>query len=102
MKQIGISGYTRNKGIAILMEQPYPGRGGRHRRTQSYGQSPDFSLSPRQALRAESVISGATAIDINIDEIQSDLSSFLKLIQEGNILVLLQDDRPIAEIKLIK
>jgi hypothetical protein len=23
MKQIGISGYTRNKGIAILMEQPY-------------------------------------------------------------------------------
>ncbi|MEG4849681.1 hypothetical protein QUB10_02085 [Microcoleus sp. B5-D4] len=50
MKQIGISGYTRNKGIAILMEQPYPGRGGRHRRTQSYGQRPDFSLSPRQAL----------------------------------------------------
>jgi len=29
MKQIGISGYTRNKGIAILMEQPHPGRGGR-------------------------------------------------------------------------
>jgi len=23
------------------MEQPYPGRGGRHRRTQSYGQRPD-------------------------------------------------------------
>ncbi|MEG4444689.1 hypothetical protein QUB47_21740 [Microcoleus sp. AT9_B5] len=51
---------------------------------------------------AESVISSATAIDINIDEIQRDLSSFLKLIQEGNILVLLQDDRPIAEIKPIK
>jgi hypothetical protein len=51
MKQIGISGYTRNKGIAILMEQPYPGRGGRHRRTQSYGQrQPGFNLSPRQAL----------------------------------------------------
>ena len=28
--------------------------------------------------------------------------SFLKLIQDGNILVLLQDDRPIAEIKPIK
>lgn len=41
MKQIGISGYTRNKGIAILMEQPYPGTGGRHRRTQSYGHSTD-------------------------------------------------------------
>jgi len=58
--------------------------------------------SPPLSSRAESVISGATAIDINIDEIQSDLSSFLKLIQEGNILVLLQDDRPIAEIKPIK
>jgi hypothetical protein len=51
MKQIGIFGYTRNKGIAILMEQPHPGRGGRHRRTQSYGQrQPYFNLSPRQAL----------------------------------------------------
>jgi Immunity protein 30 len=57
---------------------------------------------PPLSSRAESVISGATAIDINIDEIQRDLSSFLKLIQEGNILVLLQDDRPIAEIKPIK
>ena len=51
MKQIGISGYTRNKGITILMEQPHPGTGGRHRRTQSYGQrQPYFNLSPRQAL----------------------------------------------------
>jgi len=50
MKQIGISGNTRNKGIAILMEQLYPGTGGRHRRTQSYGQRPDLSLSPRQTL----------------------------------------------------
>ncbi|MCU0544039.1 MAG: Imm30 family immunity protein [Oscillatoriaceae cyanobacterium Prado104] len=58
--------------------------------------------SPPLSSRAESVISGATAIDINIDEIQSDISSFLKHIQEGNILVLLQDDRPIAEIKPIK
>jgi hypothetical protein len=37
--------------------------------------------SPPLSSRAESVISGATAIDINIDEIQSNLSSFLKLIQ---------------------
>jgi hypothetical protein len=58
--------------------------------------------SPPLSSRAESVISGATAIDINIDEIQSDISSFLKHIQEGKILVLLQDDRPIAEIKPIK
>ncbi|MEG4804246.1 Imm30 family immunity protein [Microcoleus sp. ARI1-B5] len=58
--------------------------------------------SPPLSSRAESIISGATALDINIDEIQSDISSFLKHIQEGNILVLLQDDRPIAEIKPIK
>ena len=58
--------------------------------------------SPPLSSRAESVISGATAIDINIDEIQGDFLSFLKKIQEGNILVLLQDDRPIAEIKPIK
>lgn len=58
--------------------------------------------SPPLSSRAESVIAGATALDIDIDEIQSDLSSFIKLIQEGNILVVLQDDRPIAEIKPIK
>ena len=58
--------------------------------------------SPPLSSRAESVISGATAIDINMDEIQSDILSFLKHIQDGNILVLLQNDRPIAEIKPIK
>ncbi|MCW6052755.1 hypothetical protein K4039_22435 [Lyngbya sp. CCAP 1446/10] len=58
--------------------------------------------SPPLSSRAESIISGATAIDINIDEIQSDVLSFIKHIQEGNILVLLQNDRPIAEIKPIK
>ncbi|MBC6434593.1 hypothetical protein FM036_30295 [Nostoc sp. HG1] len=58
--------------------------------------------SPPLSSRAESVISGATAIDINIDEIQSDILSFIKHIQDGNILVLLQNDRPIAEIKPIK
>lgn len=40
-------------------------------------------------------------IEINIDDIQSDTSSFIKLIQEGNILVIVQGDRPIAEIKPI-
>ena len=58
--------------------------------------------SPPLSSRAESVISGATAININMDEIQRDILSFLKHIQEGNILVLLQNDRPIAEIKPIK
>lgn len=54
MKGKGVPGYTRDKGIAIHMEQPHPGVGGRHRRTQSYGQrQTDLSLSPRQALARE-------------------------------------------------
>lgn len=40
-------------------------------------------------------------ISIQIDDIEQDISGFLKLIQEGNILVLMQADRPIAEIKPI-
>jgi hypothetical protein len=45
--------YTRDRGIAIMMEHPIPGSGGRHRQTLSYGQSPDPSLSPRQTLAKE-------------------------------------------------
>lgn len=48
-----ISGYTRNMGIAIMMEHPIPGAGGRHRQTLSYGQSPDLNLLPRQVLARE-------------------------------------------------
>ena len=48
-----VSGYTRNLGIAIMIEHPIPGAGGRHRQTLSYGQSPDLSLQPRQALARE-------------------------------------------------
>lgn len=40
-------------------------------------------------------------ISIQIDDIEQDISGFLKLIQEGNIFVLMQADRPIAEIKPI-
>jgi len=48
-----ISDYTRNMGIAIMMEHPIPGAGGRHRQTLSYGQSPDLRLPPRQVLARE-------------------------------------------------
>lgn len=48
-----VSGYTRNLGIAIMMEHPIPGAGGRHRQTLSYGQSPDLNLKPRQVLARE-------------------------------------------------
>ncbi len=51
--QAKVSGYTRNRGIAIMMEHPSPGMGGRHRQTLSYGQTPDLRLSPRQALARE-------------------------------------------------
>ncbi len=48
-----VSGYARNLGIAIMMEHPIPGAGGRHRQTLSYGQSPDLNLLPRGVLARE-------------------------------------------------
>jgi uncharacterized Zn-binding protein involved in type VI secretion len=48
-----VPGYTRDTGISIMMEQPMPGTGGRHRKTQSYGNPPDLSLSPRQMMARE-------------------------------------------------
>ncbi|NER05508.1 MAG: type II toxin-antitoxin system Phd/YefM family antitoxin [Okeania sp. SIO3C4] len=40
-------------------------------------------------------------ITLNIDEIQQNLSEFIKLIQEGNSLIITQADKPIAEVKPI-
>ncbi|MGL4497520.1 MAG: type II toxin-antitoxin system Phd/YefM family antitoxin [Planktothrix sp.] len=40
-------------------------------------------------------------ITLNIDDIQHNLSEFIKLIQEGNSLIITQADQPIAEIKPI-
>ena len=40
-------------------------------------------------------------ITLNIDDIQQNLSGFIKLIQEGNSLIITQADQPIAEIKPI-
>jgi hypothetical protein len=48
-----VSGYKRNLGIAIMMEHPIPGSGGRHRQTLSYGQTPDLNLQPRKVLAKE-------------------------------------------------
>lgn len=48
-----VPGYTTGMGIAMMMEHPVPGQGGRHRQTISYGQLPDISLSPRNALARE-------------------------------------------------
>jgi len=48
-----VSGYVRDLGIAITIEHPIPGVGGRHRQTLSYGQSPNLDLLPRQVLARE-------------------------------------------------
>jgi hypothetical protein len=48
-----VSGYTRDAGIAIMMDHPVPGAGGRHRQTSSYGKSPNLNLSPRDVLSEE-------------------------------------------------
>jgi filamentous hemagglutinin len=48
-----VPGYTRNEGIAINMDHPHPGTGGRHRQTESYGKAPNLDLSPRQVLARE-------------------------------------------------
>ncbi len=40
-------------------------------------------------------------ITLNIDDIQQNLSGFIKLIQEGNSLIITQANQPIAEIKPI-
>ena len=55
-----VPGYTRDEGIAMNMEQPTPGAGGRHRLTSSYGTSPDLSVSPRDALAGD--VSNARSI----------------------------------------
>jgi filamentous hemagglutinin len=49
MEQHGVS---RNDGIAINMEQPVPGTGGRHRETFTYGTTADAKMAPREALAA--------------------------------------------------
>jgi hypothetical protein len=53
MKGKKVQGYTRDRGIAIWMEHPYPGARGRHRRTLSFARKPNLNLSPRQTLARE-------------------------------------------------
>ncbi|MBW8201968.1 RHS repeat-associated core domain-containing protein, partial [Flagellimonas abyssi] len=50
MKSKGIS---TGEGVSMNMEQPYPGVGGRHRRTASYGRKSDASISARLSLATD-------------------------------------------------
>jgi len=45
-------GVSKKDGIAINMEHPHPGSGGRHRETFTYGTQADVNMSPRDALAA--------------------------------------------------
>ncbi|KQM23101.1 hypothetical protein ASE73_02440 [Sphingomonas sp. Leaf24] len=47
-----LEGVSRGDGIAINMEQPVPGVGGRHRATFTYGTQADIAMTPREALAA--------------------------------------------------
>ncbi|WP_284777593.1 PAAR-like domain-containing protein [Agrobacterium sp. lyk4-40-TYG-31] len=45
-------GVAKKDGVAINMEQPTPGSGGRHRSTFTYGNQADMNMTPRDALAA--------------------------------------------------
>lgn len=45
-------GVAKGDGIAINMEHPHPGAGGRHRDTFTYGTQADANMTPREALAA--------------------------------------------------
>ena len=45
-------GVAKNDGIAMNMEHPHPGTGGRHRSTATYGNTSDVNMTSRDALAA--------------------------------------------------
>ncbi|GGE67226.1 uncharacterized protein DUF4280 [Pedobacter psychrotolerans] len=57
MKKNNVPDYTRDDGLSMNMEQPHPGKGGRHRRTSTYDnnmtkaeQNAYWEKTPREAL----------------------------------------------------
>ncbi|MDE2430299.1 MAG: type VI secretion system tip protein VgrG, partial [Burkholderiales bacterium] len=50
--KMALNGARKEDGIAMNMEQPSPGAGGRHRETFPYGTKADVKMSPRDALAA--------------------------------------------------
>jgi hypothetical protein len=43
-------GIERKSGVSMMMEEPNPGSGGRHRKTRTYGRAPNNTETPRDAL----------------------------------------------------
>ena len=50
--RMALEGVSKGDGIAINMEQPFPGVGGRHRATFTYGTKADINMTARDALAA--------------------------------------------------
>jgi hypothetical protein len=48
--RMALEGVSKGDGIAMNMEQPSPGSGGRHRATFTYGTKADIDMTPRDAL----------------------------------------------------
>jgi hypothetical protein len=91
-----VSGYTRNMGIAIMIEHPIPGAGGRHRQTLFYGQSPNLSLLPRQVLAIEiqDLRSLYQRQDVYTETIRRGLSAIIQLNQSAWAGVFEKEDHP--------
>jgi len=45
-----LKGVEKKEGVSMMVEQPNPGVGGRHRKTRTYGKRPNVNESSRQAL----------------------------------------------------
>lgn len=81
------SGYTRNEGLCMNMEQPHPGSGGRHRDTATYDnhmtqaeKDAYYALSPRDALAHDikDVIKIYKRDGLYNDEIRNALKELIK------------------------
>lgn len=74
-------GVSKADGIAMTMEQPSPGVGGRHRATFTYGTQADMPLPPRDALAAGIWDARRIYRDDNLytPEIRSSLQELIRL-----------------------
>ena len=73
-------GVKRKDGVAMDVEQPTPGTGGRHRRTRTYGRGADLDETPREALARD--IKDARKVyredDVYTPEIHDSLKEVIK------------------------
>jgi hypothetical protein len=83
------AGVPKNDGVAMNMEQPFPGRGGRHRLTDTYGMTGQklqdyLKLSPCDALAHD--IRGARSIyqndNLYTPDVRQGLQDVIKMNKE--------------------